>query len=117
MKWLLVSLMALTPVLLVAQTETTTGHSASAKEELQPPPVPLPIVSGSVMEPAITIIKTEKETIEEYRVDGVVQYVKITPNVGPSYYLLDTDGDGQLDITSDSIYNANTQMWQIFSWD
>ena len=35
--------------------------------------------------------------IEEYRVAGQLTVVKITPRRGPTYYLVDSNGDGKLD--------------------
>ncbi|MCU7958696.1 MAG: DUF2782 domain-containing protein [gamma proteobacterium symbiont of Bathyaustriella thionipta] len=89
--------------------------------ELEPgpaaPPPPPVIESGQPLEPEVTIITTEHETIEQYSVDGKIRMVKITPKNGPAYYLVDSDGDGQLDVSKDSIYNASTNMWEILTWD
>jgi len=82
-----------------------------------PPPPPI-IESGQPLEPEVTIITTEHETIEQYSVDGKIRMVKITPKGGGSaYYLVDSDGDGQLDVNKDSIYNVSTNMWEILTWD
>ena len=37
------------------------------------------------------------DVIEEYRVAGQLRVVKITPRRGPTYYLVDSNGDGKLD--------------------
>ena len=37
------------------------------------------------------------DVIEEYRVAGQLTVVKITPRRGPTYYLVDSNGDGKLD--------------------
>ena len=83
----------------------------------EPPEIPPPVQSGEALEPEVTIIKRDKETIEEYRIEGKLHMVKITPAAGPPYYLLDTDGDGELDTREDSPTNSAVQQWLLFSWD
>ena len=43
--------------------------------------------------------------------------VRIEPTVGPVYYLVDTDGDGNLDQRTNSL-NADflVNMWGLISW-
>ena len=36
------------------------------------------------LEPQVTIIRRETETVEEVRVNGELRYVKVTPRIGPS---------------------------------
>ncbi len=45
-------------------------------------------------EPQITIVKKKGETIEEYRVNGQLYMMKVTPNHGVPYYLHKEDKDG-----------------------
>ena len=45
-------------------------------------------------EPEITIIKKQGETIEEYRINGQLYMMKITPAHGVPYYLHKEDQDG-----------------------
>jgi hypothetical protein len=49
----------------------------------------------SADEPQVTIIKQTEQTVEEYRVGGRLYMIKITPKVGPPYYLVDDLGDGK----------------------
>ena len=44
----------------------------------------------------MTIRKDGDNRIEEYRVHGKLYAVKVTPPVGPAYYLYDPDGSGTL---------------------
>ncbi|RME33772.1 MAG: DUF2782 domain-containing protein [Gammaproteobacteria bacterium] len=86
--------------------------------EVEPPAPPPPVISGEPLEPEVTIEEREGETVEEYRVNGHLYMIKVTPVVGPSYYLMDTDGDGQLEsrmtgIRSDPV----VPMWVLLSWD
>ncbi|UYG07463.1 DUF2782 domain-containing protein [Halomonas sp. M4R1S46] len=52
--------------------------------------------SGDV-EPDITIRQEEDRTIREYRVNGELYAIEIRPSTGPSYYLVDHDGDGNFE--------------------
>jgi len=86
--------------------------------ELEPPELPMPVQSGEIMEPDITIIRKGKKTIQEYRKNGKLYMVKVVPAVGPSYYLIDTDGDGDMDVRgSDLDKGMNINQWKIFEWD
>lgn len=73
----------------------------SAQEQAAPPPPPLlddsDIATRELMEPAVTIIEREGERIEEYRLHGELYMIRVTPANAPPYYLVDTDGDGQLE--------------------
>ena len=56
-----------------------------AKAPTAPLPPPLPeYAADSELEPQITIIRRETETIEEVRVNDDLRYVKVTPRIGTS---------------------------------
>jgi hypothetical protein len=80
-------------------------------------PVPVPPDIGERVEPEVTIIETDEEVIYEYKVRGQTYMVKVEPIVGPPYYLLDTDGDGTLDVQQDRPPpNLALPQWLLFSW-
>jgi len=84
----------------------------------EPPELPMPVQSGETLEPDITIIRRGKKTIQEYRKNGVLYMVKIVPAVGPAYYLMDTDGDGNMDVRrSDLDRGSYVNQWKILEWD
>ncbi|MBY0579553.1 MAG: DUF2782 domain-containing protein [Burkholderiales bacterium] len=56
-----------------------------------PPP---PVVSGET-EPEVTITKKGDEQVEEYRINGQLYMMKVTPAHGKPYYLVDMKGDGK----------------------
>ena len=58
-----------------------------------PPPPPM-TADDSVDEPQVTIIKQTEQTVEEFRANGVLYMIKITPKNGAPYYLVDDRGDG-----------------------
>ncbi|NOV32285.1 DUF2782 domain-containing protein [Methylomonas sp. ZR1] len=84
----------------------------------EPPDLPAPVQSGEEMEPDITIIRKGKDTIQEFRRNGKLYMVKIQPQVGPAYYMLDTNGDEQMDVKKNDLdENTNINKWTLFEWD
>ena len=82
-----------------------------------PPQLPDPLVSGEAIEPEITIIRKDDATIEEYRINGKLYMVKITPVVGKPYYLIDNNGDGRMDTRMNDLRNGFVvPQWVIYSW-
>lgn len=81
------------------------------------PDAPKQVKSGETLEPDITIVRKEKNTVHEYRRGGKLYMVKIIPDVGPAYYLRDTDGDGKMDVRSNDLdRGAQVNMWTIWEW-
>ncbi|PCH85672.1 MAG: hypothetical protein COB89_01735 [Piscirickettsiaceae bacterium] len=83
----------------------------------EPPELPSQIVSGESMAPDITITRKQKETITEYSVNGSIYMIKISPKNAPPYYMVDTDGDGNLETRRSDLENGmNIPQWLLFSW-
>jgi len=83
----------------------------------EPPPLPAPVQSGETLEPDVTIRRTDDATIHEYSINGRVYAVKVVPRVGPEYYLVDVDGDGQFDNRRDDLSpDFLVNHWRILSW-
>lgn len=79
------------------------------------PPPPAPEAAPHEVVPEITIV-TRKEAIhEEYRVNGRLYMIKVTPTKGKPYYLIDRDGSGQFR-RSDFEPSVAIPMWVIKSW-
>jgi phage gp29-like protein len=77
----------------------TTARAADAAKlpDWQPvPPPPALEANGqdSDLEPQITIVQKSDMVIEEYRSGGILYLVKVTPKIGPPYYLVDESGNG-----------------------
>jgi len=68
-------------------------------------------------EPEVTIIDGGRHTVEEYRVNGRVYMIKIIPAVGPPYFLVDNDGDGEFETQR---YPDDGEMtvprWTLLEW-
>lgn len=64
--------------------------------------LPVPQTAGDVPalpEGAVAAVRTEDngDIVTEYRVQGQLRMVKVVPVRGPTYYLVDRDGDGRMD--------------------
>ncbi len=83
----------------------------------EPPELPRPVQDGEVLEPDITIIRKGKKTIQEFRKNGQLYMIRIKPAVGPAYYLIDTDGDGNMDVRqSDLDKESQINQWKLLEW-
>jgi hypothetical protein len=102
---------------LAAAGPATAQDDDSGMFSLPTPEVPSgPYPGDSVSAPEVTIRETETEVIYEYRVRGRVYMVRIDPIAGPPYYLLDTDGDGTLDVQQQDVPDMALPQWLLFSW-
>lgn len=68
------------------------------------------------LEPQITIIKRGEDTIEEYRVNGELYMIKVTPRVGLPYYLVNRRGDGIFNHPGDPGSGVRAPMWLLESF-
>ena len=89
---------------------------AADDQPLEAPPLPPPVQSGESLEPEVTIRKTPRETIYEYRRNGQLVLVRVLPRIGPPYHFVDTDGDGSLDYQPGEPVNNRVNQWLLFSW-
>ena len=64
----------------------------------------------------VTTRTVDGDRIEEYRVQGQLQVVKVTPQRGKTYYLIDRNGDGRLD-SSKGEGPVSPVMWKLFQWN
>ena len=81
-----------------------------------PPPPPGMEAFDAAMEPDVNIIKAETETREEFRIKGKLYMVKVTPSVGPAYYLVDNQGDGNFIEANIPSPTVKPPMWILHSW-
>ena len=82
----------------------------------EPPPAP-PTGGQEELQPEVTITHRKDAEVEEYRINGQLYMVKVTPVVGPPYYLIDTTGDGNLNLRRSELDPAFlVPSWMIFRW-
>lgn len=111
----LFALIILIPSLAFAVEELDEIEVISDMPEL--PDMPNQIENNEEMEADITIIRKDKETIQEFRKNGLLYKVKIVPDIGPAYYLIDTNGDGNMDVRdSDLEREQKIHQWKLFEW-
>lgn len=84
--------------------------------EAPPPPKLEPLPEAGVdpeLEPEITIIRRQTETIEEARVNGRLVWIRVTPLHGKPYYLI-PDPNGYGLIRRDSFdFGVKVPMWDL----
>jgi hypothetical protein len=67
--------------------------------------------------PDVTIIQGGDKTIAEYRIHGRLYMIKVTPKKGPPYYLVDTDGDGNLETNRNELTeDLLIPSWTLLEW-
>ena len=82
--------------------------------DVPPPPPSLPLAPGQ--EPEVRIIQREREKVEEFRLQGRLYMIRVTPAGGVPYYLVDFFGDGQFIRTDGPDTRVRVPMWVIHSW-
>ena len=85
---------------LLATNFAFAGRPANLQPIPEPPPAPEQLQSGEAIplgEPQITIYQRGPDLISEYRLNGHLYAVKIIPERGVPYYLIDADGDGHME--------------------
>jgi hypothetical protein len=104
----LIALLTLVVAPALAQTRGDLPAVPDAK-----PPVMVPVEDS--LEPQVTIIKRDGATVEEHRVNGKLYKIKVTPENGIPYTLVDQRGDGsfvQTD-TPPGTPHLSVPMWVI----
>lgn len=67
----------------------------AAPADAPPPPV-IQDSTAAQAEPEVRIIQKSGQKIEEYRMNGKLYAIKVTPRIGAPYYLVDEDGSGKM---------------------
>lgn len=91
-----------------------------AEPEIPPPmPADIPEEASQIAPPDVRIIQTPQgpARIEEFKQNGRVYMVRVTPSFGPAYYIVDSNGDGRLDQRRvGGMEEVMPPMWKLFSW-
>lgn len=77
-------------------------------------PLPLLAEDAPSGEPEVTIRQEGNKTIQEYRVNGFLYAIKVTPKGGKPYFLVRADGEAHW-MRSDKP-DMLIPQWEIFSW-
>lgn len=107
-------------VLLLAIAAPVLAQAGTEPPALQPLPEPPPPPPGyepdPALEPQVTILKRGEDTVEEFRINGRLYMVKVTPRHGTPYYLIDRQGDGVFHRQDSLATDVRPPMWVIFSF-
>lgn len=106
----------LLPLILLIGLPVWAQQAAPQPLPAVPPPPPGMEAFDAALEPQVTIIRSEKETREEFRIQGKLYMVKVTPSVGKPYYLVDQKGNGQFVEADIAQHPVRPPMWVIHSW-
>ena len=89
--------MRLLPFLLLSGLSLSAYAQQPVPSNLEPlpPPPAFDAQEAPLDEPEVTITKEAEQTVEEFRANGKLYMIKITPKHGVPYYLVDDRGDGK----------------------
>ena len=82
----------------------------------EPPPPPPGYQPDPSLEPQVTIVQKGETKEEQYRVNGRLYMVKVTPPHGVPYYLIDSRGDGVFPRMESTDSGLRVPMWVIKSF-
>ena len=95
----------------------TTASADDSSSLPLPPDIPPPVEDGEPMDQDVRIYREDKKTIYEYRVNGELYFIKVVPEIGPTYYLTDADEDGVIDEQTQGPQSGmKIHQWKLFSW-
>ncbi|QOW19654.1 DUF2782 domain-containing protein [Lysobacter ciconiae] len=100
--------MRIVPTLLIALSLALAGCSTTGAQ-----PDPNDPTANLRNAEVIERVQDNGDVIQEYRVNGQLKVVKVTPRRGPTYYLMDDDGDGFPDEASKDA----KVYWKLFDWN
>jgi hypothetical protein len=89
--------MRLLTLILLASVSSTAFAQDPVPPNLEPlaPPPAFEPDEAPPEEPQVTITRETEQTVEEYRLNGRLYMIKVTPKHGVPYYLVDDRGDGK----------------------
>jgi len=111
-KWILVMVLsAIGCSGLVAAENKSTGKKKPVQEAPKVKP-------GYVPRSEITITESKDTLVKEYRIEGKLRAIKVTPKNGlPPYYLIDHEGTGEfVRMGPDMGSELKVPNWILFEW-
>ncbi len=106
--------MMLTALLIAAPAS---AELSSYDKAPAPPPIAEEDPAIGNVPPQVIITRHQNYVTREHSVNGRIRMVEVFPDFGPSYVLLDTDGDGSLDTRRNQMLPPfSPPMWRLYSW-
>ena len=94
--------------------------AADKPANLQPlpdvPPPPVAATGDAELVPQVTNTTRGEDKVEEYRINGRLYMIKVTPPHGVPYYLVDEKGEGVMTRRDNVGPNVKPPMWVIFTF-
>ncbi|MBT8448683.1 MAG: DUF2782 domain-containing protein [Gammaproteobacteria bacterium] len=107
-------------LIIMALSFLTTGFfAAENKTKTKKPVQEAPKVQrGYVPKAEITIVEGEDTLVKEYRINGQLRAIKVTPKSGfPPYYLIDRQGTGEfVKLGPDMGEEMTVPNWILIEW-
>ena len=94
---------------------TLMAASLAAYADTPPVTVPPPPATLSGPQPEVRVYQNGPDTVEEYRMNGKVYMVKVTPQGAPAYFMMDEDGKGVMQRVSPSQQQV-TPRWVLMTF-
>jgi len=82
----------------------------------EPPPPPPGLVPDPALEPQVTITTRGEDRVEEFRIDGKLYAIRVTPPHGVPYFLMDDIGDGIMSRRDSLDSGLRVPQWVIRSF-
>jgi hypothetical protein len=82
----------------------------------EPPPPPPGLALDPALEPQVSITRRGEDQVEEFRVNGKLYAVRVTPPNGPPYFLMDLIGDGIMQRRDGLDTGMRVPQWVIHSF-
>jgi hypothetical protein len=110
----MVAALAVSLALTVAAQNAPPPPKLEPLPEAQPPPPE--IAADPELQTQVTTIQRENETVEEYRVNGRLNLIKVTPRHSRPYYLVPDNSKGGF-VRYDSLDSGlKVPLWVLFSF-
>lgn len=81
--------------------------------EIPPPPA---VTNGEAIKPEVTVKTDGDNKVEEYRVNGQLYMIKVTPPTGVAYYMVDAKGTGEFSRYDPGDRTISVPQWVLFTW-
>lgn len=108
-----VAAMLLAPVMALAAEAQS---PSPAFDEAPPPPPPSAKAAIDDDGSEVQITTTKEATVAEYRSHGRLYMIKVTPRVGPPYYMVDEEGKGKFRRYDSSGEPRMLPQWILFEF-
>lgn len=84
--------------------------------EVPPPPRPANAQEMEKFEPQVTTRQENGNRIEEYRVNGRIYAIRVTPPIGKPYVMVDKIGKGNMTRMDDISGGVSPPQWVLFEF-